>query len=75
MGTTKTELLYVENIYRLLKKGGTAGVIVPQGVLFGSGAAFKTLRQLLVDRCELKAVITLVPLVYICLIQISNCVK
>lgn len=59
LGTTKTELLFVENIYRLLKKGGTAGVIVPQGVLFGSGKAFKDLRQLLVDRCELKAVITL----------------
>src|SRR5690606_21181014 len=53
------ELLFVENIYRLLKKGGTACVIVPQGVLFGSGGAFKTLRQLLVERCDLKAVITL----------------
>lgn len=59
LGTTKTELLFVENIYRLLKKGGTACVIVPQGVLFGSGGAFKTLRQLLVERCELKAVITM----------------
>ncbi|MEA9829780.1 class I SAM-dependent DNA methyltransferase [Xanthomonas campestris pv. raphani] len=59
LATTKTELLFVENIYRLLKKGGTACVIVPQGVLFGSGGAFKTLRQMLVERCELKAVITL----------------
>ena len=59
LATTKTELLFVENIYRLLKKGGTAGVIVPQGVLFGSGGAFKTLRQLLVERCDLKAVVTL----------------
>lgn len=59
LATTKTELLFVENIYRLLKKGGTACVIVPQGVLFGSGSAFKTLRQLLVERCDLKAVITL----------------
>jgi len=59
LGTTKTELLFVENIYRLLKIGGTACVIVPQGVLFGSGGAFKTLRQLLVERCDLKAVITL----------------
>lgn len=57
--TTKTELLFVENIYRLLKKGGTACVIVPQGVLFGSGGAFKTLRQLLVERCDLMGVITL----------------
>ncbi len=59
LGTTKTELLFVENIYRLLKKGGTACVIVPQGVLFGSGGAFKALRQMLVERCDLKAVITL----------------
>jgi type I restriction enzyme M protein len=59
LGTTKTELLFVENIYRMLKKGGTAGVIVPQGVLFSSGKAFKGLRQLLVERCDLKAVITL----------------
>jgi len=57
--TTKTELLFVENIYRLLKKGGSACVIVPQGVLFGSAGAFKELRQLLVERCELKAVVTL----------------
>jgi len=59
LSTTKTELLFVENIYRLLKKGGTACVIVPQGVLFGSGGAFKTLRRMLVDRCDLKAVITM----------------
>ncbi len=59
LATTKTELLFVENIYRLLKTGGTACVIVPQGVLFGSGKAFKQLRQTLVDRCNLKAVITM----------------
>lgn len=59
LSTTKTELLFVENNYRLLKKGGTACVIVPQGVLFGSGKAFKELRQTLVERCDLKAVITL----------------
>jgi len=59
LATTNTELLFVENIYRLLRIGGTACVIVPQGVLFGSGGAFKALRQLLVERCDLKAVITL----------------
>lgn len=59
LDTTKTELLFVENIYRLLRTGGTACVIVPQGVLFGSGKAFKDLRQKLVERCDLKAVITL----------------
>ncbi len=59
LGTTKTELLFVENIYRLLKKGGTACVIVPQGVLFGAGSAFRALRELLIVRCDMKAVITL----------------
>jgi type I restriction enzyme M protein len=59
LATTKSELLFVETIYRLLKKGGTACVIVPQGVLFGSGGAFKTLRQMLIERCDLKAVVTL----------------
>jgi type I restriction enzyme M protein len=59
LATTKTELLFVENIYRLLRKGGTAAVIVPQGVLFSSAGAFKMLRQMLVERCDLKAVITL----------------
>jgi len=59
LGTTKTELLFVENIYNLLKMGGTAGVIVPQGVLFGSGKAFVEARKILIEKCELKAVITM----------------
>lgn len=57
--TTKTELLFVENIYRLLKRNGSACVIVPQGVLTGSGTAFKALRRLLLERCELRAVVGL----------------
>ena len=59
LSTTKTELLFVETIYHLLKKGGTAGVIVPQGVLFGSAKAFVEARKILVDRCDLKAVVTM----------------
>ncbi|MCD9510451.1 type I restriction-modification system subunit M [Photobacterium phosphoreum] len=58
-GTTKSELLFMENIYHLLKKGGTAGVIIPQGVLTGSTAAFKYVRKLLLERCNLTAVITM----------------
>lgn len=59
LNTTKTELLFLERIYKMLRIGGTAGVVVPQGVLFGSGKVFKQLRQLLIDRCELKAVISM----------------
>ncbi|TLS75115.1 SAM-dependent DNA methyltransferase [Mariprofundus erugo] len=60
LGTTKTELLFVENIYRLLKKGGTAGVIVPQPLLSNDSAkVFGHLRKMLIERCDLKAVITM----------------
>ena len=57
--TTKTELLFVERIFHMLRIGGTAAVIVPQGVLFGSGNAFKTLRKMLIEQAELKAVISM----------------
>ncbi|MDO9339704.1 MAG: N-6 DNA methylase [Bacteroidales bacterium] len=57
--TTKTELLFVERIFNMLKMGGTAAVIVPQGVLFGSGNAFKTLRKMMIEKAELKAVIAM----------------
>ncbi|ADB19087.1 N-6 DNA methylase [Pirellula staleyi DSM 6068] len=57
--TTKTELLFTERIFTLLKKGGTAGIIVPQGVLFGAAGAFVEARKKLVEEAELKAVISL----------------
>lgn len=57
--TTKTELLFTERIFNMLKMGGTAAVIVPQGVLFSSGKAFVVARKKLVEEAELKAVITL----------------
>ncbi|MDA3809090.1 MAG: N-6 DNA methylase [Spirochaetaceae bacterium] len=59
LSTTKTELLFVEQIFNMLRMGGTAGIIVPQGVLFGSGKAFKDIRQKIIDEAELKAVITM----------------
>ena len=57
--TTKTELLFVERIFNMLRMGGTAAVIVPQGVLFGSGKAFTMLRKKIIEEAELKAVIAL----------------
>jgi type I restriction enzyme M protein len=59
ISTTKSELLFVERIYKMLRIKGTAAVIVPQGVLFGSGKAFKELRKLIIDNCELQAVISM----------------
>ncbi len=57
--TKKTELLFLALFLRLLKPGGRAAVIVPDGVLFGSSNAHKTLRQLLVEEQKLDAVISL----------------
>jgi type I restriction enzyme M protein len=57
--TKKTELLFVALFMRLLKTGGRAAVIVPDGVLFGSSNAHKTLRKMLVEDQKLDAVISL----------------
>src|SRR2546425_7883258 len=57
--TKKTELLFLALFLRLLKPGGRAAVIVPDGVLFGSSNAHKTLRRILVEDQKLDAVISL----------------
>ncbi len=59
LDTTKTELLFVELFYNLLNVGGKAAVIVPNGVLFGSSNAHTKARQMLLERCDLKAVISM----------------
>jgi len=57
--TKKTELLFLALFLRLLKPGGRAAVIVPDGVLFGSSNAHKELRRILVEDQKLEAVISL----------------
>lgn len=57
--TKKTELLFLALFIKLLKPGGRAAVIVPDGVLFGSSKAHKDLRKLLVEDQKLDAVISL----------------
>ncbi len=57
--TKKTELLFLVLYLRLLKPGGRAAVIVPDGVLFGSSNAHKTIRRMLVEEQKLDAIISL----------------
>ena len=57
--TKKTELLFLALFLKLLKPGGRAAVIVPDGVLFGSSTAHKALRKTLVEDQKLDAVVKL----------------
>jgi len=57
--STKTELLFIERIHKMLKKDGTAGIIIPQGVLFGAGQAFVKAREIMIEQSQLKAVISM----------------
>lgn len=57
--TKKTELLFLALFLRILKKGGRAAVIVPDGVLFGSSNAHKDIRKEILDNNKLEAVISM----------------
>ncbi|MEA5471790.1 class I SAM-dependent DNA methyltransferase [Spirulina sp. 06S082] len=59
INTKKTELLFGVLFLRLLKKGGRCAAIVPDGVLFGSSKAHKTLRRVLVEDHKLDGVISM----------------
>ncbi len=57
--TKKTELLFLALFIRLLRTGGRAAVIVPDGVLFGSTKAHRELRRMLVEDHKLDGVVKL----------------
>ncbi|MDR4888373.1 class I SAM-dependent DNA methyltransferase [Fredinandcohnia sp. QZ13] len=57
--TKKTELLFVALFIRMLNVGGRCACIVPDGVLFGTSKAHKSLRQELVENQNLQAVISM----------------
>lgn len=57
--TKKTELLFMALFLRLLKPGGRAAVIVPDGVLFGSSTAHKAIRKMLVEDHKLDGIVKL----------------
>ena len=57
--TKKTELLFLALFLKLLKPGGRAAVIVPDGVLFGASKAHKELRRILVEDQKLDGVVKL----------------
>ncbi|HEU0189257.1 MAG TPA: class I SAM-dependent DNA methyltransferase [Gallionella sp.] len=66
--STATELLFLKYMMDSLRAptnprtgagGGRCGVIVPEGVLFGSTGAHKELRRQLIENCRVQAVLSL----------------
>ena len=57
--TAQTELLFLQYMLNHLKEGGRCGVVVPEGVLFGSTGAHKELRRRMVENNTVEAVLSL----------------
>jgi len=55
----KTEILFQHLFLRILEMGGRCGVIVPDGVLFGSSNAHVAIRKKLIDENRLEAVVSM----------------
>jgi type I restriction enzyme M protein len=56
--STKTEVLFLGLMIQALNDGGRCGVIVPEGLLFGANKSHKEIRQLLLEKCDLQAVVS-----------------
>ena len=57
--TAQTELLFLQYMLNQLKEGGRCGVVVPEGVLFGSTGAHRELRRRLIESNTVEAVLSL----------------
>ncbi|WOD41907.1 N-6 DNA methylase [Nodosilinea sp. E11] len=58
--TSNKQLAFLQHIYRSLKPGGRAAVVLPDNVLFESNAG-KQIRADLMDKCNLHTIIRLPP--------------
>ena len=57
--STSTEILFLALFLKVLKPGGRAAVIVPDGVVFRTSTTYKKLRRMLVEEQKLDAVVSL----------------
>ena len=57
--STATELLFLKYMMDSLRPDGRCGVVVPEGVLFGSTTAHKELRRQLIENNRVEAVLSL----------------
>jgi len=54
-----TEILFLKYMMESLRPGGRCGVIVPEGLLFGSTGAHKEIRRQLIENSRVEAVLSL----------------
>lgn len=54
-----TELLFLQHFMKSLKKGGKAAIVVPEGVLFQTGNAFKNVKEELLTNFNVHTILSL----------------
>jgi type I restriction enzyme M protein len=54
-----TEILFMQHIEKMLKVNGRAAVIIPEGVLFQTNAAYMSFKKKLLEECNLHTVVSL----------------
>ena len=54
-----TELLFLQHFMKSLKLGGKAAIVVPEGILFQTGNAFKRVKEELLENFNLHTVLSL----------------
>lgn len=56
--STRTEVLFLGLMIQALSDGGRCGVIVPEGLLFGTNKSHREVRRYLLEKCDLQAVVS-----------------
>ncbi|MFN0157016.1 MAG: N-6 DNA methylase [Bacteroidota bacterium] len=59
LSTENANAIFLKHIIDALKDGGKAGIVVPEGLLFDETAQSVKVRQILLETCEVLAVISL----------------
>ncbi len=57
--SSATELLFLQHFMKMLKKGGKAAIVVPEGVLFQSNNAFTAIKKELLEDFNLHTILSL----------------
>jgi type I restriction enzyme M protein len=57
--STKTQILFLGHVIDSLEVGGRAGIILPEGTLFGTNRDDKEIRRYLLENCDLQAVVSM----------------